>query len=119
MKNYLNFENNIKNLETELDKLKNPYNKEGLSEVDTQKISEISNRLSEGEILQIENAINKDMTENTYFKMISDKTASLLSASCLLGYISTSNGKKKSNIKKFGEYLGISYQLLNPICLFT
>ena len=38
MKNYLNFESEIKNLEVELDKLKDPYNQEGLSEVDTQNI---------------------------------------------------------------------------------
>ena len=38
MKNYLNFENEIKNLEGELDKLKDPYNQGGLSEVDTNKI---------------------------------------------------------------------------------
>ncbi len=43
MKNYLNFESEIKNLEIELDKLKNPYNQEGLSEVDTVKISQIQN----------------------------------------------------------------------------
>ena len=38
MKNYLNFEDDIKNLESELDKLKDPYNQEGLSEVDIDKI---------------------------------------------------------------------------------
>ena len=37
MKNYLNFETEIKDLENELEKLKDPYNQEGLSEVDTQK----------------------------------------------------------------------------------
>ena len=51
MKNYLNFENDIKDLEIELDKLKDPYNQEGLSEVDTVKISkiqsEIDNKLKE------------------------------------------------------------------------
>jgi acetyl-CoA carboxylase carboxyl transferase subunit alpha len=41
MKNYLNFENDIKNLENEIEKLKDPYNQSGLSEVDTQKISNI------------------------------------------------------------------------------
>tara|TARA_B100001029_G_C15045259_1_gene446625 strand:- start:579 stop:1685 length:1107 start_codon:yes stop_codon:yes gene_type:complete len=41
MKNYLNFESDIKNLEIELEKLKDPYNQEGLTEVDTKKISEI------------------------------------------------------------------------------
>ena len=39
MKNYLNFETEIKDLENELEKLKDPYNQGGLSEVDTQKIS--------------------------------------------------------------------------------
>ena len=38
MKNYLNFETDIKNLESEIEKLKDPYNQDGLSEVDTQKI---------------------------------------------------------------------------------
>jgi acetyl-CoA carboxylase carboxyl transferase subunit alpha len=40
MKNYLNFETDIKNLESEIDKLKDPYNEDGLSEVDTKKISD-------------------------------------------------------------------------------
>ena len=39
MKNYLNFERDIENLENEIEKLKDPYNQEGLTEVDTKKIS--------------------------------------------------------------------------------
>ena len=39
MKNYLNFEREIENLENEIEKLKDPYNQEGLTEVDTKKIS--------------------------------------------------------------------------------
>ena len=45
MKNYLNFETDIKNLESELDQLKNPYNQGGLSEVDTNKISKLQNEI--------------------------------------------------------------------------
>jgi len=45
MKNYLNFENDIKNLEEELEKLKDPYNQSGLSEVDTNKISKIQREI--------------------------------------------------------------------------
>ena len=45
MKNYLNFEADIKNLESEINELKDPYNQSGLSEVDTQKISKIQNEL--------------------------------------------------------------------------
>ena len=47
MKNYLNFETEVKDLEIELEKLKDPYNQEGLSEVDTQKISSIQTELDE------------------------------------------------------------------------
>ena len=45
MKNYLNFETEIKNLEAELDKLKDPFNQEGLSEIDTHKISKLQNEI--------------------------------------------------------------------------
>ena len=41
MKNYLNFETDIKELETEIEKLKDPFNQSGVSEVETQKISKI------------------------------------------------------------------------------
>jgi len=51
MKNYLEFERDIKDLEEELEKLKDPFNKEGLSEVETDKISnlqsEIDNKLKD------------------------------------------------------------------------
>ncbi len=45
MKNYLNFEVEIKNLEKELEKLKDPFNQEGLTEVDTKKISKIQEEI--------------------------------------------------------------------------
>jgi len=35
MRNYLEFETEIKTLEEQLDKLKDPFNKDGLTEVDT------------------------------------------------------------------------------------
>ena len=47
MKNYLNFESEIKTLESELDKLRDPYNQGGLSEVETDKISKTQEELDE------------------------------------------------------------------------
>jgi len=47
MKNYLNFETDIKDLENEIDKLKDPFNQSGLSEVDTKKISKTQDELDE------------------------------------------------------------------------
>jgi len=51
MKNYLNFETDIKELELELDQLKDPYNQEGLTEVKTEKISKIQ--------IEIDDKLNK------------------------------------------------------------
>ena len=45
MKNYLDFEREIKVLEEELEKLKDPFNKDGISKVDTEKISAIQNEI--------------------------------------------------------------------------
>ena len=45
MKSYLEFERDIKVLEEELEKLKDPFNKEGISEVDTKKISEMQSEI--------------------------------------------------------------------------
>jgi acetyl-CoA carboxylase carboxyl transferase subunit alpha len=47
MKNYLNFETDIKNLELEIEKLKDPYNQGGLSEVNTKKISNSQQEIDE------------------------------------------------------------------------
>ncbi len=47
MKSYLDFERDIKGLEEELEKLKDPFNKEGLSEVETHKISKIQSEIDD------------------------------------------------------------------------
>ena len=47
MKNYLNFENEVKELENELDTLKDPYNKEGISEVNTQEILNFEEKIND------------------------------------------------------------------------
>ena len=74
--------------------------------------NEITKRALEQNLIQTkgetpDQTLLKNMSEDIYFKMISDKTASLISASCKLGYISTSEDEKKTNIEKFGEFLGI------------
>ena len=58
---------------------------------------------------------DKNMTEEVYFKMISDKTASLISGSCILGYMSNNDDSRKTNISNFGEYLGIAYQMKDDL----
>tara|TARA_Y100000590_G_scaffold111378_1_gene126998 strand:+ start:7199 stop:8299 length:1101 start_codon:yes stop_codon:yes gene_type:complete len=47
MKTYLDFEKDIKVIEEELEKLKDPFNQEGISEINTKKISEMQNEIRE------------------------------------------------------------------------
>lgn len=77
-----------------------------------QTTSEAVKRMSEGELLQIQKARNFDATEETYFKIISDKTASLIKTCCKLGAQSVSdNPADVENLSVFGENLGIAFQL--------
>ena len=79
-------------------------------------LANLASRLSQGEILQIEKALSKNMTEDIYFKMISDKTASLFSASCKLGAITATDDLDKINaLQNFGEYLGLGFQIKDDL----
>ena len=81
------------------------------------KISSVAvKRMSEGELLQIQKSRQLDMDEETYFKIISDKTASLISTCCELGAASaTENTQIINNLKAFGEYLGMAFQIQDDV----
>ena len=79
-------------------------------------LSITAERLSQGELLQIEKAIKKDMTEEIYFKMVSDKTASLFSTACEIGAITTTESIQKIEaLKAFGEKVGIAFQIKDDL----
>ena len=79
-------------------------------------LSRTAERLSQGEILQIEKALKKEMTEEIYYQMVSDKTASLFSASCEIGAI-TSNAdlEQQKAMASFGEKLGMAFQIRDDL----
>ncbi|MEW6653245.1 MAG: polyprenyl synthetase family protein [Bacteroidota bacterium] len=73
-------------------------------------------RMSEGELLQSSKTRKLDNDEETYFKIISDKTASLLSTCCEIGArASTDDEEKISAMKEYGENLGIAFQIRDDI----
>ena len=73
-------------------------------------------RMSEGELLQIQKNRKLEVTEDTYFQIISDKTASLITACCELGASSTSkNANEIKLLADFGENIGIAFQLRDDI----
>ena len=73
-------------------------------------------RMSEGELLQIRKTRKLDIDEPTYFKIISDKTASLLETCCMIGSLSVSdNTEYNQAMKNFGEAVGIAFQIRDDV----
>jgi octaprenyl-diphosphate synthase len=73
-------------------------------------------RMSEGELLQTSKTRRLNIDESTYYKIISDKTASFLSACCEVGVRSTTADEEKiAALRDYGEYLGIAFQIRDDI----
>jgi octaprenyl-diphosphate synthase len=73
-------------------------------------------RMSEGELLQIQKTRKLDIDEETYFKVISDKTASLLETCCEIGALSaTDNPEYHEAMKQFGQSIGMAFQIKDDI----
>ena len=77
-------------------------------------LSQASCKISEGEMNQLISQNNPSTSTNDYIKIIKGKTAELFSAACKAGaLISTKNKNSINALEKFGEELGISYQLVD------
>jgi len=79
-------------------------------------ISVAVREMSQGELLQIEKSRKLDITEDVYFKIIKQKTASLLAACCAIGAKSVnSSNKQVSDLHFFGELIGIAFQIKDDL----
>jgi len=73
-------------------------------------------RMSEGELLQIQKTRKLDIDEETYFQVISDKTASLLETCCQIGALSSSDNELYHEaMRNFGENIGIAFQIRDDV----
>lgn len=71
--------------------------------------------MSEGELLQIEKARKLDITEEVYFEVIRQKTASLISCVCEAAAVSVGREEERERMRKFGELIGIAFQIKDDI----
>jgi len=83
-------------------------------------LSATAKRMSRGELLQIAKVRKLDITEDVYLDMIADKTASLMSACCELGAMTT-NGQEteRERLRAFGEKTGIAFQIRDDVLDFV
>ncbi|NNF57860.1 MAG: polyprenyl synthetase family protein [Rhodothermaceae bacterium] len=79
-------------------------------------VSDAVRRMSEGELLQIEKARRLDIDEATYFRIISDKTASLISACMACGAVSVdADAETVAQVRQIGEQLGLAFQIRDDL----
>ncbi len=71
--------------------------------------------MSEGELLQIEKARKLDITEEVYFEVIRQKTASLIATVCESASASVDREDQAANMRKFGELVGLAFQIKDDI----
>ena len=79
-------------------------------------ISVAVREMSEGELLQIEKARKLDITEEVYYEIIRQKTATLIAACCAMGAQSVDAPKSEvETMRKFGELIGMAFQIKDDL----
>ena len=80
-------------------------------------ISVAVREMSEGELLQMEKARRLDITEEVYYEIIRQKTATLIAACCAMGACSVQpdNAALIEKMRAFGEYVGMAFQIKDDL----
>jgi octaprenyl-diphosphate synthase len=79
-------------------------------------VSTAVREMSEGELLQMEKARKLDITEEVYYEIIRQKTASLIASCCAVGAASTNNENGAiDKMKDFGEKVGMAFQIKDDL----
>ena len=72
--------------------------------------------MSEGELLQLEKARKLDITEDVYFEIIRQKTATLIAACCEIGALSVgAEPAAAAKMREFGNLTGIAFQIKDDL----
>lgn len=83
-------------------------------------ISVAVREMSEGELLQIEKARRLDITEDVYYEIIRQKTATLIAACCSLGAASVNpDSEDVEKMRRFGELIGMAFQIKDDLFDYT
>ena len=86
------------------------------SEMIVRRLAELGRTLSDGEILQLSNIQNKEVTEEVYYKIIERKTAALFESCAAIGAESAGASEEQVEAARlFGKNLGIVFQIRDDI----
>ncbi len=83
-------------------------------------ISETTNAVCEGELLQLANRGNWSLDESTYFEIIRRKTASLCGTCCRLSArFSGANAATTDGLSQYGQNVGVAFQIIDDLLDLT
>ena len=84
-------------------------------------ISVAVREMSEGELLQMEKARRLDITEDVYYEIIRQKTATLIAACCAMGACSIlpDNPEIIEKMRLFGQWVGMAFQIKDDLFDYT
>ncbi|MDX1444352.1 MAG: octaprenyl diphosphate synthase [Gammaproteobacteria bacterium] len=78
--------------------------------------AEATNRIAEGEVLQLLNVNDPDTDEKRYFDVIDRKTAKLFEAACEIGgLLAGSDEKTLAALRDYGRAIGTAFQLIDDV----
>lgn len=81
-----------------------------------QYLAELGRTLAKGEILQLSNISNSEISEDVYYQVIKQKTAALFEACCAIGALSAgASSEEIEQAQLFGQNLGIAFQIRDDI----
>jgi octaprenyl-diphosphate synthase len=79
-------------------------------------MAEATNIIAEGEVMQLMNIGNIDITEEQYIQVIEYKTAKLFQAAAQVGAIlAKATEKQELALKNYGTYLGTAFQIIDDV----
>jgi octaprenyl-diphosphate synthase len=79
-------------------------------------VSDATQAMAEGELLQVEKARRLDIKEPVYYEIIRQKTASLIASACRAGASSTTDDEELvEKMRLFGEKIGLAFQIRDDL----
>ena len=91
--------------------------------VDSMRVMEVlsnaTNTIAEGEVEQLLNMHDPEVTEASYFSVIEKKTAKLFEAACQLGAVVTGRADLETGLATFGRELGVAFQVADDVLDYT
>jgi octaprenyl-diphosphate synthase len=82
-------------------------------------LADATNKIAEGEVMQLQNIRKIDLSEADYLAVIESKTATLFSAACELTAVLTHQKEHQKSLADFGRHVGIAFQMMDDVLDYT